>query len=126
MRDAAFVALAAQQHQRQRDVLRNVQVRQHVEGLEHEAHVAPAPERAGFAVERADVDAAVRDRARVPAVEPGHAVEQRRLAGARFAHDGDELAGLDAERHVLEDGHVAVVLGEPGNAQRHAVVPAMR
>jgi hypothetical protein len=42
-----------------------------------------------------------------------------RLADARFAHDGDELAGLDAERHVLEDGRFTVVLAEVGNAQRH-------
>ena len=42
------------------------------------------------------------DRAGVPAVEPGHAVEQRRFADARLADDRDELAGRDVERHVLE------------------------
>ena len=69
-------------------------------------------QRALLGVERADVDAVVRDAAGVPAVEAGHAVEQRRLADARFADDRDELARRDLERDVLEHGAVAVALGQ--------------
>ena len=45
--------------------------------------------------------------ARVPAsmrVEPGDAVEEGRLADARFADDGDELAGVEREVDAGEDG----------------------
>ena len=35
-------------------------------------------------------------------LESRDATQQRRLAAARRAHDGDELAGADLERHVVE------------------------
>ena len=42
-------------------------------------------------------------------VEPGEDVHQRRLAGARGAHDGDELARRDVERDAAKrvDGRLA-------------------
>ena len=41
------------------------------------------------------------DAARVRHVEPGDEIEQRGLAGARLAHDGDVLAGGELQRHVV-------------------------
>ena len=69
------------------------QMRQHVEGLEHEAEVVAPEQRLRRLGQRADVGAVDAHRAGVDAVEAGDAVEQRRLADARFADDGDELAG---------------------------------
>jgi hypothetical protein len=69
-----------------------------------------APKERDLAVgERADVLACNRD---VPArrrVERGEDVHESRLAGAGWAHDGDELAGLDVERDATEciDSRVA-------------------
>ena len=81
----------------------DVQVRQHVEGLEHEAQVARgASARARLVVQRGDV--CRRSSATVPAsrrVQAGDAVEQRRLADARLAEDRDELAGRDVEVDTL-------------------------
>jgi len=124
-RHAPVVALR-EQHQRQRDVLRHVQVRQHVESLEHEADMLAAPQRARLGVERADVGAVVPHRAGIPAVEAGHAVEQGRFADARFAHDRDELAVGDIERDVLEHRYFAVVLAEVPDLQCHASVATWR
>ena len=87
-----------------RDVLRDRQIRQNVERLEDEAH-AVAPKRGQrIVVERGELDAVDRDRARVGAVEPGHEIEQRGLADARLAHHGDEVAGRELEIDVAEDG----------------------
>ena len=46
--------------------------------------------------------------ARGRAIEAAEDVHQRRLARARGAHDGDELAPLDDERHVVERVHLDV------------------
>ena len=53
------------------------------------------------------------------------AAQERRLAGARAPDDGDELAGLDADRQGLERGGTTVTLGETfdgdagGNGTEH-------
>ena len=49
-----------------------------------------------------DVDAVERDRAARGIVEPQRELEQRRLARAGRADDGDDLAGRDAEAHVAQ------------------------
>jgi hypothetical protein len=115
----ARVVVHVQQHERQRHVLGHVQVRQHVEGLEHEADVLAPPQRAGVVAEGADVHAIQRDRALVPVVQRGHAVQQRRLADAGFAHDGDELTGRHAQRDVGKHRRVAVALGEVADNEAH-------
>ena len=62
-----------------------------------------------------EVGVADEDAARGEGVEPGDAVHQRRLARARRAHDGGELAGVEVDGDVVEGGHrgvaVAVALG---------------
>ena len=61
----------------------------------------------GAAREALAVDA---DHAAVGLVEAGEAGQQRRLARARRAGDGDDLAGVDGERHALQ-GERLVVAG---------------
>ena len=45
--------------------------------------------------------------------QPGDRVEQRRLAGAVGSDEGDELAGTDVDRHVVERDDGAVARGQP-------------
>ena len=73
LRDArvAVRAADAEQRQRQRDVLRDGQVGQHVERLEHEAHAGAAQHGQRIVVERREIDAVERDRAGVGAIETG-------------------------------------------------------
>ena len=61
--------------------------------------------------ERGDIGVDDAHVALLHAVEPGDAVEQRRLADARLAQDGHELARLQHEIDVLEDRGLAVALG---------------
>jgi hypothetical protein len=101
----ALGAADAQERQRQRDVLAHIQVRQEVEGLEDEAHVASAPERQRVViavVERLRVEA---DFARVGAIETRDDVEQRGFAGARLPGDGDPFAARDLEIDGVEERH---------------------
>ena len=81
-RDARIVRRIAHavERERQRHVLADRQVGQHVERLEHEADALAAEPRARVVVERAERDAVDDDAAGVRHVEPGDQVEQRRLA----------------------------------------------
>ncbi len=64
------------------------------------------------------------DRAAVEAIEPGQAVEQRRLAGAVGPDQAEDLAGRDVERDAVERDDAAEALWirrryaekRPGNA----------
>src|SRR5439155_20199541 len=67
--------------------------------------------------ERMDVGAGDEDLAGVDGVEAGRAIEERRLADARLADDGDELAGLENEVDAFEDRARAVALGETGDGE---------
>ena len=78
------------------------QIGQDVERLEHEAD-ALAPQARSARRRRASRGRRRRRRrARVGTIEAGDQVEQRRLADARLAHDRDELALRDGERHIVE------------------------
>ena len=63
-------------------------------------------------------------------VEAGDAVEQRRLADARLADQDDELAGRDAQRHLLEHQRVAIGFGQCADLEHAAIMhdgpPPMR
>jgi hypothetical protein len=102
----------AQQAQRQFDVLGHAQVRQHVEGLEDEAHVLPAQPGARVVVERRQRPRRRCARGRGRRVQPGDAVQQRRLADTRFAEQRDELAALQAQRDIVEHRRVAEGFGQ--------------
>jgi hypothetical protein len=78
------------------------QHRQQVEALEHEADVAGAPRRQFAAVEPREVDVADQDRAAVGVVEAADEVEQRRLAGARRAHQRVERAAGHRQVELVE------------------------
>ena len=61
--------------------------------------------------------------------QPGDGVEQRRLAGAVEPDDGDEFAGVDVDRHVLQRLRLAVldadlVDGEKRHCARGTRIPA--
>ena len=77
---------------------------------------------------RGQLAAAVADRAGVRADDPGEAVQQRRLAGAGGAHDGDDLAGVDGELRAVQRGGravglVQVVGGEQGSRGASCAAP---
>ena len=73
------------------------QDRHQVVELEDEAHPAGAVVGALARRHRAELDALDQHLAAVDPVEPGEAVEQRRLAGAARAHDRDHLAARTAK-----------------------------
>ena len=109
-----------QQQQRQRYVLRDIQMRQHMKGLKHKPDMLAAQQRALVVGQRCQVYAFKRHAARVPAVEAGHAVEQRRFAHAGLADDGDEFAWRYIQRDRREHRCVSVTLAEIFDLQRHA------
>ncbi len=88
---------APRDQQRQFHVLHRGEDRQQVVDLEDEAHAAGAVLGALAVGELGQVLAFEPDRAGVDGVEAGEGVEQRRLAAAGGAHDGDHLAALDGE-----------------------------
>ena len=65
----------------------------------------------------ADVHAVDENRPARDVVEPRQQVDQRRLAGAAAADDGDHLAGLDVERHAAQDARLAVLVAEADVAE---------
>jgi hypothetical protein len=82
----------ARQQAGQLDVVGDREVRDEVEELEDEAHLAAAQQRPGRLAELVDPAAAEVDLAGGRSVEPAEQVQQRRLAAARGPHDADELA----------------------------------
>ena len=62
---------------------------------------------------RGEILAFEQDLPGVDRLEPGDDIEQRRLADARVADDGDVLAGGDLERNAVEDDPLAEALGDP-------------
>ena len=85
--------------------------------LEHHADLAPVRR------PRRHVRAVDPDRPVVRRLEPGDQVEHRRLAAARRAEEGQELAGLDLEREAVDGRDRAEPLGETDEAEAGAVPP---
>lgn len=119
----------AGQHQRQGDVLGGGQARHQMEALEHEADARAAHRRLFVGRQGRDVAAFEAVMAAVRAVEQAEQVQQGGLARTGRAHDCDVLAGLDAQRHVVQRMHLAVA--EPEDALdafqfdlRHALLRA--
>src|SRR6056297_2012312 len=100
--DPGRVARLAAEHHRQPDVLVGRQRRHEIERLEDEAHLCPAEFGDGLVVEGGQVGAADVGGTGGERVEPGEAVQQRRLAGAGRPHDGGELAGLERHGDAVE------------------------
>jgi hypothetical protein len=81
--------------ERQRDVLGRDPPRQQPVVLEHVADAVPAHRLAGVPAEHADA-------ARVGQDQACRKVEERALAGAGLAQDGDNAAARDRETHLAE------------------------
>ena len=81
--------------------------------LEHEAHAASGGR------ERGDILAVEGDDAAVGRVQPGDLAQQRGLARAGGAEQGDEFAGRRVERDVVERDEVAVGLAEVADGNAH-------
>ena len=96
-----------QQAQRQFHVLGHRQMRQHMEGLEHKAQPGPAQPRAAVVAECVQRGAVDEHLPAVGAVEPGNAVQQRRLADARLTQQRREFPAAQHQRHGVENRRVA-------------------
>ena len=118
------------EQQRQLDIALRREHRHEVVELEHEADVPRAPLRKLAVGELVDALAGDHDLAFVRTVEPADEIEQRRLAGARRAHQRDELARLDLEIqavqhfHLLLAARVALHHVLHGNERRHEPSPS--
>ena len=104
------------------DVLLRREHRQQVELLEDEADVPAAQLGQVLVGHLGDVLAADLHAAVGRAVEPGEQVHERRLAGARRAHDGRELADGDLEGDAAQRVHrrlaLAVLAGDAPGGDR--------
>jgi len=109
-RPALAVTAGAGQSGRHQHVLLAAQLLDQLEGLEYEADVAQARPRERTRALRRDVLAREGDPAAVGAIEPPEQVQERRLAAARTAEHGDDLALLHLEVDPVEDAP----LGPPG------------
>jgi hypothetical protein len=93
-----------------------------MEGLEDEAHVAAAPQRERIVVAVVEARAVDADLARIRAVEAGDDVEQRRLARARLADDGEPFAGRDVEVDAGEQRRARKALRQAPDLQQRAPI----
>ena len=94
------------------DIARHVHMREQRVVLEDHADVAAMRRHAH------DLAAADADRAGGGPGEAGDGHEQGRLARARGAEQGDELARLDGQRDIVDGLGRAVVLAQPGDLDR--------
>ena len=95
------------------DVLQSRQDGQEVEGLEDETHAPAAQAGALLVAHLGKVLAFQDDLAASDVIEAGETVEKRRLAAARWTHDGDHLAAAHFEVDVDEglDAQAAGLVG---------------
>jgi hypothetical protein len=99
----AFPTRQRFQKEGQRDVLRRRQHRQQVVELEDDAERLMAPTGAAALAHRGDVAAIDGNPTRLDVVQTRDQVQQRRLAGARGSHDGNEIAAGNGERQAVKD-----------------------
>jgi len=97
-------------HRRQHHVASHRQVRKQVELLEDHAHLEPQGAQPQFVI--AQLCVGHHDGAAVDLFQPVHAAQQRALARAALADDGDHLARLYAQRHPFQDFVVAELLAD--------------
>ena len=99
-------------------------MRQDVKGLEDETNAVAAKIAPPVLVQRGERGAGNLDAAAIRRVEPGHQVEQGRLADSRLTPNGDLLATCDRKLQPLEQqpparnalGKLADVKGRSGHA----------
>ena len=108
------------------DVAAHAHVREEGVGLEHQVERPPVRR------DRRDVDAVEQDAARVRRLEAGEQAQERGLAAAGRAEEGEELVLADVERHGLDGGRAPETLrdavdGEQRARRGHgAIVPRLR
>ena len=90
----------------ERDVFEDGQVWKERVGLEDGVHVPPVGR------EPDDAAAAEEDLARAGLLEAADHAQRRRLAAARGPEQGEEAAGRDLDRHVVNRNHVVEALGD--------------
>ena len=83
------------------DVLRDREVREERKVLKHHVDGSPIRRKVGH------VAPVERDAARIGKLEPAHHAERRGLAAAGGPEDGEKLAFLDGERHIVHGAHTA-------------------
>ncbi len=88
--------------ERKSHILGHAQQWDEIEELEHEAGLVAPGQRPVLLVQRRDADAVDDDLAGCRQVQATEQLEHGRLARAGGAHDGDELALLDRERHASQ------------------------
>jgi len=112
----ALVAIDFGESQRELDVFREGHAGEEIKGLEDHAHGVAAVAGEFDGINGGEVAAADVDGAGGGAVESGQEIEKGGFAGAGAAEKGDEFAGADFERDVVDggDGGVAemVVAGD--------------
>ena len=101
--------------QRRLDVLRHGQRREQGAALEH--HAGPALD-IGLGTGVVDVAAEDLDMPALGPLEAEDGVEQHRLAGARAADDGEDLAAADLEVEAVMDDIVAEGAAQPAHPHR--------
>ena len=107
--------LARAHPQAERDVLEDREVAEQRVVLEHEADLAVAR------VRRRRILAVKRDGTAVRPLEPGDDAKQGGLPGAGGAEQGEELAGLHGQAHVVHGDEVAEALVDAGKLNAHGI-----
>src|SRR5208282_2218710 len=110
-RAGPFARLAsgnARNQERQLHVLGRREHRQEVVRLKHEPHSARAILALRAVVHRMEVDPFERDRAAVDLVQSREAIEKRRLATSRRAHDREHLPAGDLDVDLAKGGDLGV------------------
>jgi hypothetical protein len=92
----------AEEREGQRHVLRDREIRQDVERLEHEPETLAPKRGLALVVERREVVAVDDHVAFVHGFEPRDDVQQRGFADPRRADDRDPFAAIDVQRHVVQ------------------------
>ena len=92
-----LVAVYAEQHEWQRNIVRNIEIGKDMKGLEHEPDPAAAQQGQRIVVEAGEVLATDADRTGIRAIKTGDQIEQRGFADPRFAHDRDVIAFTERE-----------------------------
>ena len=113
----------ARQHRAHVEILGDRERRKHLAAF---GHLADAEIADAMAFPAGDVGAAELDAAARRAVHAGDGADQRGLAGAVRADDGDDRALGDLERHVVERLRVAVEHIEVLDAQHQSTASAPR
>jgi len=93
----------AQQVQGKRYILLDRQIGQNMEGLEDKADGTAPQQRRGVVVQRGKIDAFENHASAIGCIEARQQIEQRRLADAGLAHDGQILAAAKFELDALKD-----------------------